>query len=147
MNCQHACHRYRSIRTENSSHVCHWINWIHFRKEKEKGAINTELAKSRPLIAVCNYTGWAKTNSQTYRRWIYMTQQKISYQQRPIAWSPKNILKMSTLSFISARCIIEQWLSDSLENSRCRTTHLRSILYPLIQILEVTEFCSINNKL
>ena len=63
------------------------------------------------------------------------------------SWILKEMLKVSTLSFNTGRCISEQWLSDPLQNSRCRTSHLKPILCSLLQVLEVTDFCSTNSRL
>jgi hypothetical protein len=58
----------------------------------------------------------------------------------------KKMLKVSTLSFNAGSCTSVHWLPDLLENSRCRTRHLRSILYYLLQVLEVADFRSINSR-
>ena len=38
-------------------------------------------------------------------------------------------------------------MPDSLENSRFRANHLESILCPLLEVLDVTDFCSTNSRL
>ena len=59
----------------------------------------------------------------------------------------KKLLEVSTLSFNAGLCIAERRFPDWLENSRCRTNHLKSILNSLLQVLDVTDFCSINSRL
>jgi len=57
------------------------------------------------------------------------------------------MIEMSTLSSKAGRCVSQQLLPDSLENSRCRANHLESILCPLLKLLDVTDFCRINSRL
>lgn len=57
------------------------------------------------------------------------------------------MLEVSTLSFNVGRCMSQQRLPDSLENSRCRANRLESILCPLLKVLDVSDFCSINSRL
>ena len=57
------------------------------------------------------------------------------------------VLQVSTLSFYTGRRASEQWLPDSLHNSRCTTYRLRSILYSSLQVLDVTDFCIMNSRL
>jgi hypothetical protein len=59
----------------------------------------------------------------------------------------KKMLEMSTLSFNAGCCMSQQRLPDSLENSGCRVDHLESILCPLLKVLDVIDFCSINSRL
>jgi len=59
----------------------------------------------------------------------------------------KEMLEVSPLSFNAGRCIVERLFPDWLENSRCRTNLLRFILNSLLQVLNVTDFCSINCRL
>ena len=54
---------------------------------------------------------------------------------------------MSTTSFKAGQCTSAQFLPDSLENYSCRTNHLKPILYSLLQVLDVTDFRSINSRL
>jgi len=59
----------------------------------------------------------------------------------------KEMLEVSTLS-LNAGCFTSgNWLPDWLENSKCRIDHLRSILYSLLPVLDVTDFCGINSRL
>jgi hypothetical protein len=65
----------------------------------------------------------------------------------PASWKWNKILKVSTLSFNAWRCTSDKRLSDSLENSGCRTNDPKSILYSLLLALEVIDFCSTNSRL
>jgi len=59
----------------------------------------------------------------------------------------KKMLAVSTSSFSAGRCIAERRFPDWLDNSRCRTNLLKSILNSLLQVLNVIEFCSIGSRL
>jgi hypothetical protein len=98
-----------------------------------------------------------KMHGQTYRRWIYTTIQykKKCYMnigllkpgfQVTTFWILKKMFKVSVLSFNTGHCTCEQWLPYSLENSRCHANHLKSILYLLLQVLVIPDFCSINSR-
>jgi hypothetical protein len=54
---------------------------------------------------------------------------------------------VSTLSHNAGCYTSEKWLPDRLENYRYSTNYLKCILYSLLEVIEVTEFCSINSKL
>lgn len=59
----------------------------------------------------------------------------------------KKMLKVPILSYNVGCCTCEQSLPDSLENSRCHRNYLKSILYSLLQVLDVVDYCSINTRL
>jgi hypothetical protein len=48
--------------------------------------------------------------------------------------------------FNTGCCTSVQQLPYTPENSRWRTNHLKSILCPLLQVLDVADFCSINSR-
>ena len=50
------------------------------------------------------------------------------------------MLKVSNLNINTGCRTSEQSLLDSLEISRCRTDRLESILYPFLQVLDVSDF-------
>ena len=45
--------------------------------------------------------------------------------------------KCFKMGFNAGCCTSELWFSDSLENSRCRTNYLRSVVSSLLQVLDV----------
>ena len=63
------------------------------------------------------------------------------------SWQLKNMFEVSTFSHKAGCYTSEKWLPDWLEDYRYSTNLLYSILYSLLEDLEVTEFCIINNRL
>jgi hypothetical protein len=59
----------------------------------------------------------------------------------------QRMLKVSILSFNARCCTSEQRLSYPPEDSSCCTNDLKSMTYPLLQVLDIIDFCSINSGL
>jgi len=59
----------------------------------------------------------------------------------------KKMLQLSTWIFKAGHCRSEQWLPYPLENSKSHVYHLKSILYLLLQVLDVADFCSMKSRL
>jgi hypothetical protein len=58
------------------------------------------------------------------------------------------MLKVSTLQFKTGVARVKsEWQPHSVENSNCRVNDLKCIQYSLLHVLDVIEFCSINNRL
>ena len=62
------------------------------------------------------------------------------------SWQLQKILKVSPLSFNTGWCMSVERLPNILENSTCWTNHLKSILYSLIEVVDITDYCSINSR-
>ena len=89
--------------------------------------------------------GERQIHGQIYRRWIYATiQEKILYEHRlSEARFPSDALlkirkKWLKVSCTAGRCTYEQWLPDLLEDSRCRSNRLKSVVFSLLQVMDVT---------
>jgi hypothetical protein len=52
------------------------------------------------------------------------------------SWRLKKTLKVPPLNFNAGCCKLVQRFPNMVENSRCRTNHLKSILYSLLQVLD-----------
>jgi hypothetical protein len=57
------------------------------------------------------------------------------------------MLTVSNLNFKTGGCVFEDRLSETEENYSCLKNHLTSILNSLFQVVEATEFCSIESRL
>ena len=95
-----------------------------------------------------------KMHGQTCGRWSTQYKNKCFMNVRllkhcfrvTVSWKLKKFLKMSIFSFDAGLARLK-WLPDSLENSRCQTNYIKVILNSLLQVLDVTDFCSIYRRL